>query len=307
MSNICKIGTFSDGQRRIRVVKPGYDADPAPSDVRNIIYDSDWPEVVRTRSGFYGSTSVSFVTDGSGARTSGNYNLTWSTLGYSPIVMLAEKARWASSPAFSLHASSAFISAAANSYRLSQISGGPSGITYSPDGADGAPAPDSETYTVAWWVLLLDTTALGNVSPPSRSGTNFMQLTASGPVVAKPGASAGSTDPDDFLIAPPSVGGVLGQPAVAATVSSLPAFTSFTRTIAGVTTTYYEYASTISHGFGYRPITLITTCVDPRVALDTPEVYIDNTNIYLRTYNTINGSSQAVSPVSYFLFRPEWF
>ena len=315
MSNICKIGPFSDGNTRIRVVAPGYNADPAPSDRTQIIFDSDWPEVIVTRSGFYGSASVSFVTNSSGTRTSPNYNATWPTLGYSPLLVLADPPRWQSPPSIPVYGSSVWQSLVASAYEItiqnalsSYSVPGPSGFTYIPSGEQGySTNPHSETYTIGWWAMLIDTTLLGNATPPSRAGTSCIQLSNAGPVVTKPGASVTSTNLDDFLIPPVSSGAILGQPYMAATVTSLPLQTGFTRS----GTTYYEYYVTIPHSLGYMPFCFTTNCYDALIDLPSTSVFVDATNIYIYTYTSttpgITLPPLSIAPVSYFIFRPQWF
>ena len=310
--NICKIGKFSDGNQRIRVVASGYDADPAPTDPTKIIFDSDWPEVFISFPAYYGSMSVSYVTNSGGARTSGNYNITWPTLSYSPIAVLADPPRFHSPPAYAVHAGTLWISTIANAYQIRLLlpslgtlsNPGPSGMTYSPFGADGQPTPDSETYTIAWWAMLIDTTVLGNTTPPSRSGTNPIMMTSQGPVVAKPGKSVSSTNIADFLIPPLSMGAVLGQPYMVGTLTAISLQSGFT---IGATT-YYEYWEVIPHSLGYIPICLVSDASLGLVPGTAGGVFVDATNIYVYQYSSAAPtSSLAISATTYYVFRTQWF
>lgn len=316
MSLIAKAGKFSDGGFRIRVVAPGYDADPAPSDPRAIIYDSDWPELVRSRPGYYGSQSVVYSTNASGANTSSNYTISWPALGYAPKMTLGQPRRFASPPAYSVYGSAAFQAAIANAMELSlhdetttDVTPTASGFTYVPSGADGYSSPDNETYSIAWWAMLFDTTLLGNAAPVSRAGANYMKLSKDGPVVARPGADVSSTNPDDFLIAPIAMAAMLGQPLLAATLSSLPAYNSFGiyDPVSHATTTYYEYMTTVAHGLGYMPFALTTNAFDFRAGPSPAAVFVDATNVYLYAYSLTNAATLTVAPTSYFIFRPRWF
>jgi hypothetical protein len=305
MSDIAKIGPFSDGGYRIRVVTPGNNADPAPSDPRQIVFDSDWPEIITTASGYYGSAAVTYSTSNL------TYTATWAALGYVPFVSVAIAA-WNAVSDYGYHRSRSVYTTLSSAYLVSPCNLFQNSSNLTDSGVEiflSAPLyGSSNTYTVAWGALLVDTGALGNVSPASRSGTTYMSLSAEGPVVAKPGKDVGSTNLFDFLIPPPTMGAILGQTILAGTVSSLPNNgTSIVYNTGSGNQTFYEYLLTIPHNLGYTPFAIVTNAADFRTTLEPADVFVDETNIYLHASSLGNASDLSITPTSYFVFRPKWF
>ena len=146
-----------------------------------------------------------------------------------------------------------------------------------------------------------------------------MSLSNQAPVVVKPGRDLRrASSAFDFLLPPASLGGAIGQPVLAGTVSSLPWIGDSNYTIdQGVGTTpryvtfnYSDFCVTIPHNLGYVPIVLFNTFPDFRVSGGrTASVAVDDTtvNIYVNVGpQQASGTFLSVAPISYFVLRTRW-
>lgn len=309
----CKIGTFSDGGGRIRIAAQGYSADPAPIDPRNIIYDSDWPEVLMTAAGYYGSSSAN--SDGSNTRI--NFK---ATLPFVPTIFYATP----------LH--------------LVASSGGDTGqpTTYSYNATTltlltsqlfviGAPSSfDASGFTITsfnnpsligrWVALLNDFKATQSLVAPPRDGTSWLKLSQDELVITKPGKDISSSSLLDYIIPPASMGPVLGQPVMAGTVSSIPWIGNSSSTVdQGVgtsprffTTNGSDYCAVIPHGLGYVPIVIFSSYTDFRTQAAglNAQVAVDSQNVYIFSLihppQTSPGSHLAINTLSYFVLGAKW-
>jgi len=285
-SNVIKAGVFSDGGHRIRIVAPGYNADPAPTDTSKIIFDSDWPDILMTAPGYYGSTGLS-----TSANTTISFGaLPFTPIGFTGIPVAAMPDSYVNPPPYNIM-SPQLWSALANAYQLASASPTASNITLTQTriGATGL-----------WVVYLADP----NPAAGSRVGTTWMKWSANGPVVTKAGRSISSSNVWDYLIPPSSLGVIFGQPLIAGTVTSLPYYATWTGHYGagGGTYTAKDYVLTIPHNLGYIPFVVVAQYVDFRVATNTPATaYIDANNLYL--YAQISN----VQPISYYILRGRWY
>jgi hypothetical protein len=304
-----KMGAFSDGGHRIRAVTSGNAADPAPSDPRHIIFDSDWPEILLTASGYFGTATVLESSSYSGS-------VSFTTLPFTPLVYQAENfpdnypniGSGASQLCGTMLYSA--LSGAYESTPVPSVTSAGATLTARISAIYG-PNPDPTSVSLGWAAFLVATDA----TPPSvgsRTGTTYMTLTADGPAVAKPGKSALSTAVSDFLIPPSGLGAVLGQPFMAGTVTSLSLYQAYTITITGSgSEQQQDYAVVINHGLGYIPIFVTTASYDFRdTSLLLPNIWVDENNIYIwatARYTGTPPSTKDCYPVSYFLLRKQWF
>lgn len=316
MSGFCKIGNFSDGGGRIRIVKQGYDADPAPADVRNIIYDSDWPEVLLTANGYYGN----FVSDSKASNVTINFP---QTLPFTPTRMFQAnpaKVQNGTNPGGGFNGSGgttytfsdAIIADLQNAYSVN--AGNLSSAT-----ASGATLkPGAASSNNMWAVLLNDFTS--TAATASRGGTQWMKMDSGELIIAKPGKSISSSNIFDFIMPPANLGGVITQPVLSGTVSSIPWVGNSTENVdqgVGVSPRYVtyngsDYCLTIPHNLGYVPICYFTTYYDFRTASSnlTASMGVDAQNIYiysvLHTPQGSSGNPLAINTLSYFVLRARW-
>jgi hypothetical protein len=294
-TNRIKAGLFSDGGHRIRIVATGYNADPAPTNQSAIIFDSDWPDVLSTAPGYYGSTTLS---------SSGQTNVWYSSLPFSPLGCYAtpvplQPDAYIYAPPYDIM-SSALWSTLANAYLLSQ----PTVVS-----ASSMTLPALQSVGLGLWaVFLSDPTALAG----SRAGTTWMQWSSNGPVVAKPGRNVSSTTLTDFLIPPASMGCILGQPYLANTISSLPWYANWTEYLsANETMGLADYVTVVSHNLGYIPLVVYATYSDFRTtsSLTVAKVAVDTANLYIYGQGNpgSSGSMLSIAPVSYFILRNRWY
>ena len=279
MTNIAKLGLFSDGGQRIRVVTSGSNADPIPTDQRNIIFDSDWGEALITAPGYFGTMSLPSSV---GAPTTVSVSFA-ASLGYIPFTFYALPGV-ALLPNVSGNIITPYMATLlANTYgaspalQLGAINGTPASATVTSSGFSFA--YEGVSATGLWMAWTNDPTVVAG-STASRAGTGtWMELTANGPVVARPGYNVSATDFRDFLIPPISSGAVVNQPRLAGTITSLPWLSN--STISG--TVYGNYGVTIAHGLGYIPMFFATSYYDFRVAAlqDEPIVAVDTNNLYI--------------------------
>ena len=307
MSNLAKFGLFSDGGYRMRVVAPGYDADPAPADQRNIIFDSDWAEALASAPGYFGSTSIA---------TSGSTAVSFATaLPYAPFGFYAMPPAAALSyigtsivtPYMASLLASAYVGwpsfQQGGAFSAANLVTSPSGMTFQSAASGGT----------ALWMALVNDPGVVAGSAPSRVGVGtWMSLTKDGPVVARPGQTIYATDPKDFLIPPLSSDYVLNQPIIAGTVDSLPWLANSTITYAGGSETVGNYGVTIPHGLGYVPIFFGTYTYDFRsiptvggsayLAADTSNFYV----VFPGGPAGSSGSMLSLAPTSYFVLSRRW-
>ena len=296
MSQIAKAGVFSDGGHRFRVVQAGYDADPAPA-YNKIVFDSDWPEVLTTANGYFGSVNVTSANSGGTGAVNGTPSFT--ALPFAPFVNYAEPFSSVNYPYTTPYNSTAAGVTLASAYRVQSLSQAPSnsGLVVPATAAAG-----NYTYSCLWAAFMFDPAYSGI---GSRAGTNWMKWTASGPVVAKPGKDVSSTNPQDFLIPPASSGYILGQLQAAGTVTTLPYKGTFFHGA-----TFYDYLLTIPHGLSYVPILVKSQSLpDLRLgasSLPLADVYVDATNIYIYAFSPTSAANITIYPVSYFAIRARW-
>ena len=297
MSNIAKAGLFSDGGHRFRVVQAGYSADPAPV-YNKIVFDSDWPEVLTTANGYFGTVSVTSSNSVGSGGVAGAVSFT--ALPFDPFVNYAIPFSAVNYPYTSPFNSTAAGTALASAYQVRAIEQATSTSGFSVPYTE---ASGNYAYTCLWAAFMFDP---GFSGAGSRAGTQWMEWTANGPVVAKPGKNISSSNPQDFLIPPASSGYILGQLQAVATVSSLP----YEGTFSHSGSTYYDYLLTVPHGLSYVPIVVISqSAQDFRTSAPTlsdPIVYVDSTNIYVYAYNVAYSSNLSVIPVTYFVTRARW-
>jgi hypothetical protein len=293
-----KAGYFSDGGHRFRVVAPGFDADPAPTDPTNIIFDSDWPELLSTAAGYYGTAVLS---------PTAITTVSFPTLPFLPFVAGAFyvpdlPAYSSSHPLPYNYYGTTLWEDLQTAYQLS------SGFAVS-ESSMSLPAMGNVS-TGLWAVFFADPTALAG----SRAGTTWMKWDASGPVVSKPGRLISSTNVWDFLIPPASLGPVLGQPLHSETVSSLGWVQNWNQYNApGVTPTYNKVADYIysyKHSLGYIPFVFSISYPDFRVsALASPNIYVDDQRVYVvgrgSGYSSA-GKTLAIAPTSIFIMKNKW-
>jgi hypothetical protein len=286
MSNIAKAGLFSDGGHRLRIVTAGNNADPMPSNPADIVFDSDWGEMLPTASGYYGSATL-------GMSTSWQTISFPSALAYVPFASMAftptsfgstkyvhvwQTGVWYQAKLAAAGQSNGFSGLGAYFGPVVEIFDDHLAVYYNQYSAGGDYEGFATQVEIAWVVWMTSTalTAFG-----SRAGTNWMQWTAAGPVVAKPGFNVSAASADDFLIPPNASGRILGQPFLSGVY---PAGSG---------------ATTIPHNLGYIPIWWADQQVAPTYAPDI--VTLDTANLYI----TPRGST-TLGPVSYSILAQQW-
>lgn len=327
MANFVKIGAFSDGGHRIRIVKQGYNADPMPADSTAVIFDSDWPDIFQTQSGFFGLLNVPAQNSSGTVNTSVTQNFPYG-LSYTPTFSKAYSASSAQSDSVTSvgylqtldHDTYDTFTGSTASY-VNLINGG-----YITHGLITGNANSCSSITLSsppgnnlWAAFLNDVTIVaGNEGARAGAGV-YMKITSAGPVITKPGRNINSTNYLDFLIPPAGIGPVLFQPVVSGTASSLPWVGNYTLHIdqgVGVNPRYINsvygvYGITVPHNLGYVPIFASTTYNDFRnlsqaqgalLAADTNNLYI----FVIQGAQGAAGNNLAINSLSYFALPQRW-
>ena len=311
MANIIRAGNFTDGGGRLVVVKSGNNADPVPSDPTQIIFNSDWGEMLPTDTAHIGTAPLN--------ASSSYQTISFPSLGYVPYAIVAFSPNAYSSGDISdgyafnnignyFTAQNMFaggpptavshggVDTGGTGMLYYEIADGSLRLAYNPPSGYGFPTQ----IKVAWCVFRSNSSLTG--LPTSRSGTNWMRWTNAGVTVAKPGKNVSSSNLDDFLLNP---GLINTQPFSGGTgiVTSLPYAGTFPGD--GSNGTIWQY--TITHGLGYIPLFFAQQAL---TALQNPDVTVMVTTtqfiIYAGTVTETVTTALSIYPLAFSVFRQRW-
>lgn len=300
---IARAGNFLDGQQRFVVVKPGNNADPVPSDWSQLVFNSDWGELLPIY-------QMGQITPGNSTSWQ---TVSFSSLGYVPLLICAWKCTgWNSGHSDTLYFTNVWYSYAGSgtftneaAFRVKVYDGSFQYLFYlANDGSGHNFGPTGFTFAYA----IIRSKAINADVVGDRSGTNWMRWTGAGPVIAKPGADVSSANPDDFLL----------NPAASLTNGTLAAAGQFPSTLpyyglAGSPfyTNQYLYRATVAHNLGFIPF-FVTTNSDGTPTSQpygsTQLTYADVNNLYLDYYLSSSVGSSYTPPktTGYAIFRQKW-